>query len=127
MSDTVLSAYGLSDLVLILIVGGMVLLIVVVAFFLSSSGSFGKFLNGIDKTMHEKLVYDNIPKLREIAKLCPDEKISTGAQKVLQKWDDEIEPSLKHMSSDRRKKVLRSLYRGNMDPVLQKYKQIYES
>ena len=127
MSNAMLSAYGLNDLFTIIIIGFVLLVIFVATFFFASSGSLGNFLNGVDKTMHEKLVYDNIPKLREIARLCPDEKISTMAQKLIKKWDDEIEPSLKHMSHDKRKDVLRRLYRTNMLPVLEKYKQIYES
>lgn len=127
MSNAMLSAYGLNDLFVIVVIGFILLFIFVAAFFFADSGSLGNILNGVDKALHEKLVYENIPKLREIARLCPDEKISTMAQKLVEEWDKEIQPSLKHMSHDERKKALRRLYKSSMIPVLEKYKQTYES
>jgi len=126
MSGTVLSAYGLDDFVLLLIVGGVLLFIIMVTIFIWSSGSLGTFLNGVDKSMKQKAVYDKLPELREIARLYPDEKIGIETQKFLERWDKEIEPSLKHMSHDRRKKVLRGIYQTTITPILKAYEEILE-
>lgn len=127
MFSNILSAYGLNDLVVFLIVGGVILLIIIATIFIWSSGSLGTFLNGVDKTMHQKMVYDSIPELREIARLYPNEKVGIEALKFLEKWDNEIEPDLKHLNYDKRRKVMRGLYRGTIYPILKVYEEISES
>ena len=127
MSSIALSAYGLNDLVLFLIAGGVILLVFIVAIFIWSSGSLGTLLNGVDKSTKQKAVYDNIPKLREIAKLYPNEKIGIETRKFLKEWDKEIKPNLKHMNHDRRRKVLKGIYQSTITPILKAHKQITES
>ncbi len=74
--------------------------------------------------MIEKEVYDSIPKLREIARLSPDEDVCKVALKFLERWDKVIEPSLENMKHDKRERKLISLYRVEIIPVLQKYEEI---
>ena len=119
MSSVVLSTTESGDLYRFLIVGAIILLVVFVGpFLISQIGGLRTILNGIDKKSHEKTLYASIPKLREIARLHSDENVGKVAHQFLEKWDNEIEPSLKHMSYENRMNKIRSLYKSII-PILE--------
>jgi len=127
MLSTTISAVGLNELFPILIVGGVILVCILIAILFWSSGSFGAFLNGVDKKTYEQLTYDGLPELRRIAHLYPSKKIGIQAGKFLGEWDNEIEPSLERLDRDKKRKKLRMLYQSNIHPILEAYEQMIES
>ena len=126
MSSVILSVTESGDIYFLLIAIGIIVFMLFGALMLAIFGFLPKTLNGIDKNMSEKSVYDSIPQIREIAKLYPDEKIGKVSNEFLEKWDKEIKPALKQMDHSKRMTKLRSVYKGII-PILEAIEQITES
>lgn len=127
MFGTTISAVGISDLGMVLIAGTLFLVMVLVTIVIGLSGRFSALMNGIDKKTYEQLTYDSIPKLREIVSLYPNKSVGIQARKFLEKWDIVIEPSLKRLSRGKKRETLRTVFRSDIHPILEFYKQMLES
>lgn len=127
MLSTAISAIGLNELFPILVVGGVILICILIAILFWSSGTLDNILNGVDKKTYEKLVYDSIPKLRNIARRYPNEKVGTQAHKFLEEWDNVIEPGLERLDRDKKRKTLRTIYLSDIYPISEFYDQMTKS
>ena len=124
MISTTISATGISDLGMVFIVGALFFAIILATILIVASGKFSALMNGIDKKTYEKLTYDSIPKLREIVSLYPNKRVGIQARKFLEKWDILIEPSLKRLSRSKKRKTLRTVFRSDINPILEVYKKL---
>ncbi len=127
MFSTTISATGISDLGMVFIIGALFFAIILATILIGASGKFSTLMNGIDKKAYEKLTYDSIPKLREIVSLYPNRLVGIQARKFLRKWDILIEPSLKRLSRSKKRKTLRTVFRSDIYPILEFYKQMIKS
>ena len=72
-------------------------------------------------------MYDSIPKLRNIARRYPNEKVGTQAHKFLEEWDNVIEPGLERLDRDKKRKTLRTIYLSDIYPISEFYDQMTKS
>lgn len=121
-----LGELGLSDLSVFLIIVAILVGIFLLALLITMSGGHKKFLNGVDRAVSGRAVYDNLPKLKKIADQFPDHPVGRTARACLKDWDN-LQPNLEKMSRDRKERKLKSFYHGNMHPILKEYERITKS